>query len=257
MKRKLKMQHKNRLIFFLATIVCVLTSCSTMANINIDKSGTVEFSIENNATSDLNSIAKNLFASNDEETPLITEDVLMSFFSNCENPKISVNNLMDFKIENIKISENDLQNLLGTYITVKTVNQDNSKKDMPLKEITLKADPQLFLALAEENEDIQDIFEMLMVPIYTQEECSPEEYIEMLSSFYGKKIAEKFKESNFTIDITLPSAAKSYKITESEDAKYDLEATISTKSEKNKILITIPMYRFLCIDTETIFSIAY
>lgn len=88
-------------------------------------------------------------------------------------------------------------------------------------------------------EETVGYIDLLCAPIFTFEELSTEEYGEVLSAIYGKKVAEETLGSNFVINF---SVLNNYKITNLQVSIPNAQKTISG----NKAKITIPLADFLC-----------
>ena len=241
-------------VIFIFFSAFAIFSCAPSASIIVNQNNSIEISAKNTASQELNSIAKNMTKSNsngNSPEAVFSQKEIQNLLKEIgiNSNEIKIENAIDFSVEKVKISEKQIQNDedLSNSFSVSKISDTNIFK--------LTLDPDYIFGKADENEDLQDILEMLMAPVYTREDLSSDEYIECIASFYGKKTATKFKNSNFVIEIQFPSKIKSYSISKEEHSFNKVNATI--KSDENKATIIIPIYKFLCKDEPTSFTIEY
>ena len=227
---------------FAFALVHTLSSCSPSCAITIFPQGELQISVQNKASDELNSLIQSLFQSglngnSSDQAPVLTEEDFSQLM--LQDAKFSIANTVDFSLE-CKLEKNALS-------------EEILKITPEKKTIILSWEPSFLLGQVEADENLQDIMELLMAPVYTQEEISSEEYLEAIASFYGKKISEKFRKSVLTIKIDAPSAIKNCTIKEDESLSEKLNAVI--KHSGKTATIEIPIYRLLSINGKTSFII--
>ena len=166
--------------------------------------------------------------------------------------KVVTNNLEQagFSVDSIKVVDNNL------FVKTKA---DKAKilNDIVPDFISEKSDKSIDISISPENlqsvlavlpEETVGYVDLLCAPIFTYEELSPEEYCEVLSAIYGNTLALEALESNFTIEILVPNPIKKINV--------KLPNAV-TQTEKNKVIITIPLVDFLCNLEESIISVSW
>ena len=94
-----------------------------------------------------------------------------------------------------------------------------------------------------------DYLDLLMAPVYTGEELSEQEYLELFATVYGESFAKDFENTNFVVQINVLE-----KIQNIETAKDNIA---SVNFEGNVANIKIPLYKLLCNPNETFFKIEF
>ena len=231
-------------IFFITLIF----SCTPSVFIDVDESLKADVKIQNICSQELNSIAKS-FGVVDENKSMIDETSVKSELekNGLSGVSIKVENFADFTAS---MKCNSIANVDEKFGNTIQFEKKNGKTQLRF-ELTSK----MLLDFVQSTEGLNEIMELLMAPIYTQEQISPEEYLEVLSSFYGKQSSEKFASSDLKIKISVPEKIASTSILENKISEYPLRAKIS--SEGKTALITIPIYRYLSIPTETTFVVQF
>jgi hypothetical protein len=187
----------------------------------------------------------------------VLEETLYSITGIDENgtlfeEKVVTNNLEQagFSVDSINVSDNNL------YVKTKA---DKAKilNDVAPELIREISENLIDISISPENlqsvlavlpEETVGYVDLLCAPIFTYEELSPEEYCEVLSAIYGKTLALEALESNFTIEILVPNLIKKINV--------KLPNAV-TQTEKNKVIITIPLVDFLCNLEESIISVSW
>lgn len=99
-------------------------------------------------------------------------------------------------------------------------------------------------------EETVGYLDLLCAPIFTNEELTTEDYYEVLSAIYGKTLAQEAMESEFVINVSVPSNE------EIIDIKVDIpnaKALIKNNSAK----IVVPLADFLCNLRESMIIIVW
>lgn len=97
--------------------------------------------------------------------------------------------------------------------------------------------------------EITDYLDLLMAPIYTGEELSETEYLELFASVYGKSFAQDFEKTNLCITIQTLKTVKDVEISNSE--------LTLVKFNNKTVEIQIPLYKLLCYDENNFLKINY
>ncbi|MBP5588067.1 MAG: hypothetical protein J6X37_05010 [Treponema sp.] len=82
-------------------------------------------------------------------------------------------------------------------------------KDGFIKSVSVTLSPEILQDLiTNQNSIIQKYADLLMAPCFTGEELTKEEYIEVLSSLYGEKLAEELTQGYLSIRVPLRNSEK-------------------------------------------------
>ena len=85
----------------------------------------------------------------------------------------------------------------------------NHSKDGVIKSVSVTLSPEILQDLiTNQNSIIQKYADLLMAPCFTGEELTKEEYIEVLSSLYGEKLAHELTEGYLTICVPTGNQSK-------------------------------------------------
>lgn len=188
-----------------------------------------------------------------------------SFFSNFSA-------FMDFSEDNFydkKILSSNLQSLGFSNINLETgknadlklfaqlKNISNLEEENPLSSAFVKTEnsfeiqinPEKMLSVLEAIPEMTDYLDLLMAPVYTDEELSESEYLELFASVYGESFAKDFENTNLLLQIEVLQNIKQIQ-TESQ--------SIGTVEFSNKTAkIKIPLYKLLCKQDLTSFKIEF
>jgi hypothetical protein len=97
--------------------------------------------------------------------------------------------------------------------------------------------------------DTAEYLELLMAPVFTGETMSSAEYIELLSSIYGKNIGTEMKNANLFLSLTAPSKITSAQVSDKTAADVSFS--------QNTARFVIPMQNLLTLSKDTVFSISW
>lgn len=188
-----------------------------------------------------------------------------SFFSNFSA-------FMDFSEDNFydkKILSSNLQSLGFSNINLETgknadlklfaqlKNISNLEEENPLSSAFVKTEnsfelqinPEKMLSVLEAIPEMTDYLDLLMAPVYTGEELSESEYLELFASVYGESFEKDFENTNLLLQIEVLQNIKQIQ-TESQ--------SIGTVEFSNKTAkIKIPLYKLLCKQDLTSFKIEF
>lgn len=191
MKKIYKILCKILLVFALVFFV----SCSAEITLELQKDGSVKISYVGNFGKELSKlfVSQNAFEDDflQDEKGKIDE---LSFSELLENSGFS----------NIKIISNDLENL---YVEMKDVSQKSSLFVAGLFKIQNNS---IQINFSSENlkkfynnaaEEIQMNLDLLLAPVFNDEKMTPEEYLEMISTFYGEKISNELKNCVLKVNL--------------------------------------------------------
>lgn len=131
----------------------------------------------------------------------------------------------------------DEENPLSTLISI--TNNDFS--------ITIK--PENIIEILSSIPEITDYLDLLMAPIYTGEQISESEYLELFASVYGESFAQDFEKTNISININTLN-----KIKDIQSSENGFATTTFTDKNAN---IKIPFYKLLCKQDVSVFKITF
>lgn len=196
-----------KILFFSSFVF--FASCSTEITLELQKNGSVKLSCAGNFDGEL---AKIFFSQNnfDGDFPQNEKNRIdETAFSDL---------LKNFGFSDIKIASNNFENF---YAEAEDKFQKSSLFSAGLFKIknnSVKIDfsPENLKKFYDSaNEETKMNLDLLLAPVFNDEKMSPEEYIEMLATFYGEKIANELK--NFVLKINLIDAS-------GKKEKYDFPA---------------------------------
>lgn len=188
-----------------------------------------------------------------------------SFFSNFSA-------FMDFSEENFydkEILSSNLQSIgfsdinleIGKNADLKLFAQLNNfsqlKEENPITSLFIKKqdsfeisiNPDNLIEVLETIPEITDYLDLLMAPVYTGEEITEQEYLELFATVYGESFAKDFENTNFVVKINVLDKIKNI-----ETAKDNID---SVNFEGNVANIKIPLYKLLCNQDLTFFKIHF
>ena len=188
-----------------------------------------------------------------------------SFFSNFSA-------FMDFSEENFydkEILSSNLQSIgfsdinleIGKNADLKLFAQLNNfsqlKEENPITSLFIKKqdsfeisiNPDNLIEVLETIPEITDYLDLLMAPVYTGEEITEQEYLELFATVYGESFAKDFENTNFVVKINVLDKIKNI-----ETAKDNIS---SVNFEGNLANIKIPLYKLLCNQDLTFFKIHF
>jgi hypothetical protein len=115
--------------------------------------------------------------------------------------------------------------------------------------LSLNINPESIQNLCLTDESYGPYFDLLMAPIFTNEEMTSSEYIELISAVYGKELAKEFDNSCLEITLKSPKGTtiKKNSILGVEDLR------ISQSVAKFKL----PLKDFLCLREAKTYSISW
>ena len=229
-------------IFYFSTILILIftiLSCSPELSISLknDDSVDVQFEITNTESFFSNFSAFMDFSEeNFYDKEILSSNLQSIGFSNI-NLKSGKNAdlKLSAKLKNFSQIEND--NPVSTLFT---------KKESSFE---ISINPDNLIDILETLPEMTDYLDLLMAPVYTGEELSEQEYLELFATVYGESFAKDFENTNFVVQINVLE-----KIQHIETAKDNIA---SVNFEGNVANIKIPLYKLLCNPNETFFKIEF
>ena len=188
-----------------------------------------------------------------------------SFFSNFSA-------FMDFSEENFydkEILSSNLQSIgfsdinleIGKNADLKLFAQLNNfsqlKEENPITSLFIKKqdsfeisiNPDNLIEVLETIPEITDYLDLLMAPVYTGEEITEQEYLELFATVYGESFAKDFENTNFVVKINVLDKIKNIETAKDNIASVNFEGNVSN--------IKIPLYKLLCNQDLTFFKIHF
>ncbi|MCR4900293.1 MAG: hypothetical protein K5907_05705 [Treponema sp.] len=197
MKNKTKLSFIAAFFLITATGLC-FTGCTSEISLELKKDGSVEAVFNGVAGKAFAALIGPALGTEDAQTVIfdtkqIEEEMTQSGFSSVKavsknGADISVNAL-DKKSKSVLFSSGIVSVEKGKLHAVLT----------PEKLLSFYA-----------NADSQTVqfMDMLLAPVFNDEKMSEEEYLEVLTAFYGEEITQEIKESNFMITLKNPDGTK-------------------------------------------------
>ena len=188
-----------------------------------------------------------------------------SFFSNFSA-------FMDFSEENFydkEILSSNLQSIgfsdinleIGKNADLKLFAQLNNfsqlKEENPITSLFIKKqdsfeisiNPNNLIEVLETIPEITDYLDLLMAPVYTGEEITEQEYLELFATVYGDSFAKDFENTNFVVKINVLDKIKNIETANDNIASVNFEGNVAN--------IKIPLYKLLCNQDLTFFKIHF
>jgi hypothetical protein len=188
-----------------------------------------------------------------------------SFFSNFSA-------FMDFSEENFydkEILSSNLQSIgfsdinleIGKNADLKLFAQLNNfsqlKEENPITSLLIKKqdsfeisiNPDNLIEVLETIPEITDYLDLLMAPVYTGEEITEQEYLELFATVYGESFAKDFENTNFVVKINVLDKIKNIETAKDNIASVNFEGNVAN--------IKIPLYKLLCNQDLTFFKIHF
>lgn len=152
-------------------------------------------------------------------------------------------------LSNILTKDRDPQGLEGS---IRITNLEKLSQQYPFVSLTMGSDSSLFsLTLRRDTApqivssfttEVQDYLDALMAPIVTGENLSTSEYLALLSSVYGKTIAQEIEHSHISLEIHVPGR---------------ITSVFGGVGTGNKAIFNIPLVDFLVLQKPQVYQIAW
>ena len=181
-----------KLIFAAAALIVLCASCTSEITLELKKDGSVDV--------EFSGAAGNAFAA------LLGSSGSVIFDTKEIEYEMGTNGFSKVKAVSKK----------GTDLTV-TLTDKNKKSAMFTSgvvsvengKLTASLSPQSLVSFynSADSQTVQ-FLDMLLAPIFNEEQMSHEEYVEILAAFYGEEIAEEMKSSKFRITLKNPDGSQ-------------------------------------------------
>ena len=229
-------------IFYFSTIftlIFTILSCSPALSISIKNDDSVDIQLE---ISNTESFFSNFSAFMDFSEENFYDKEFLS--SNLEELGFSNINLETGKNADLKLSAK-----LKNFSQLEEENPITSLLSKNENSFEISINPDNLIDILETLPEVTDYLDLLMAPVYTGEELSEEEYLELFATVYGDSFAKDFENTNFVVKINTTEKIKNI-----ETAKDNIA---SVKFDENVANIKIPVYKLLCNQNPTFFKIDF
>ena len=231
----------KKLFYFSLIFILIFTAFSCSPSLAV--------SLKNDDSADIQIVISNTesFFSNFSAFMDFSED-------NFYDKEILSSNLQSLGFSNINL-ESGKNADLKLFAQLKNIS--NLEEENPLSSAFVKTEnsfelqinPEKMLSVLEAIPEMTDYLDLLMAPVYTGEELSESEYLELFASVYGESFAKDFENTNLLLQIEVLQNLKQIQ-TESQN--------IGTVEFSNKTAkIKIPLYKLLCKQDLTSFKIEF
>jgi len=229
-------QFKHIKLFFF-TIISFFLSCTPKASIKITASNDVFLSVDISPSANTKKFLKSLsgfssdsaFSNQEEDISNVkTEDGI-------EIIKLKKTSSLDFSAK-LKFPSLSKQSY-----SMFTLNKEKPNITFLLDRETLN---NFLMSLSTED---KEYLELLMAPSLQNAIMSDEEYIELIASAYGKKIASELKTSTLILSFETPSKIK----------KINLSPKIDYETKETKVVFSIPLTYILVMNEPIKIDITY
>ena len=200
---KAKLFRTLKLIFACAAFMCVFAGCTSEIILELKKDGSVDVVFSGSAGKAFSA----MIYSASGMTPEQAQEAGTAFFDTKE---------IEYEVGTKGFSTIKAVSKNGTDLTV-SMTDKNGKSVLFTSGIISVKDGKLNACLSPQNlvsfyktADSQTVMflDMLLAPIFNDEQMSQEEYVEVLASFYGEEIAQEMKESSFRITLKNPDGSQ-------------------------------------------------
>lgn len=175
----------------LSIFVCfIAASCTSEVEVELNNDGTVNVKFEGNAGVAFEQLIRSASGVQNGtvvfNTAEITDELTMNGFTDVKAvTKTGTDLVVTMKDKNKK----------STLFSSKILKIKNNAMEVELSPETL------LNFYNSSDEQIVMFLDMLLAPIFNDEEMSPEEYIDVISSFYGNASADEIADSNFKVTL--------------------------------------------------------
>lgn len=191
-----------KLLFACVVLACLCASCTTEITLELKKDGSVDV--------DFSGTAGNAF------TALITSASGMTGEEKTDASVIFDTKQIEYEMGSNGFSKVKVASKKGTDLAV-TMTDKNGKSALFTSGVVKVENGKLSASLSPQTlvkfyktADSQTVqfLDMLLAPIFNDEQMSEEEYLEVLASFYGEDIATEMKNSSFRITLKNPDGSQ-------------------------------------------------
>ncbi len=231
----------KKIFYFSSIFILIFTilSCSPSLSLSLKNDDSIDFEIDITNTE---SFFANFSAFMD-----FTEE-------NIYDKEILASNLEEIGFSNINL-ETGKNADLKVIAQLKNISQ--LEKENPLSSLFIKnensfeiqIDPEKMLSVLETIPEVTDYLDLLMAPIYTGEQISEPEYLELFASVYGDSFAQDFEKTNFNISVQTLLTIKDIEISNSH--------LFGVNFENKTANIQIPLYKLLCHNENNFIKIIF
>lgn len=244
---------KKLVIFVVLTLLFAMTSCTPGLNISVEEDGEINYSFS--ATlKDVVADTVRSFTGVPESVNLFNDQQIQDSLteSGLQNVSVALPDLLSVKISgSIKASskkdlqvEDRLPTVPGAIILASEKQAANDIKTLELS-LSKKVVSQVLESLPVETVEYLDL---LSAPIFTGEEISSLEYVELIGAIYGATVAKALEESFVEINVSVPSSVR-----KAEALFPNCNTNISGKS----VEFVMPLADFLTQNQEVSFVVQY
>ena len=229
-------------IFYFSTILTLIftiLSCSPALSISLKNDDSVDIQLE---ISNTESFFSNFSAFMDFSEENFYDKEFLSL--NLEELGFSNINLETGKNADLKLSAQ-----LKNFSQLDEENPITSLFTKNENSFEISINPDNLIDILETLPEATDYLDLLMAPVYTGEELTEQEYLELFATVYGESFAKDFENTNFVLQVNVLNKIKNI-----ETAKDNIA---SVKFDGNVANIKIPLYKLLCNPNPTFFKIDF
>lgn len=231
----------KKILYFSSILILIFTifSCSPALSISLknDDSVDVQFEITNTES----------FFSNFSAFMDFSEE-------NFYDKEILSSNLQSigFSDINLEIGKNADLKLFAQLNNFSQLKEENPITSLFIKKqdsFEISINPDNLIEVLETIPEITDYLDLLMAPVYTGEEITEQEYLELFATVYGESFAKDFENTNFVVKINVLDKIKNIETAKDNIASVNFEGNVAN--------IKIPLYKLLCNQDLTFFKIHF
>lgn len=181
----------------LAAFVLFLTSCTTLIDLELNKDGSVKASFSGTTGKGFEKLIRNTQGLKEGQAIFDVKEIKKELTaSGLSSVTVESKNGKDLSLSMVDTKRN------SNFFTSGLVSLKNNRLVISLNPVTMEkfynlSDPQIVLYL-----------DMLLSPVFNQEEMSASEYEEVITSFYGKDVAKEIKETQVKLRIKNPDGSR-------------------------------------------------
>ena len=229
-------------IFYFSTILTLIftiLSCSPALSISLKNDDSVDIQLE---ISNTESFFSNFSAFMDFSEENFYDKEFLSL--NLEELGFSNINLETGKNADLKLSAQ-----LKNFSQLEEENPITSLFTKNENSFEISINPDNLIDILETLPEATDYLDLLMAPVYTGEELTEQEYLELFATVYGESFAKDFENTNFVLQINVLNKIKNIETAKDNIASVNFEGNVAN--------IKIPVYKLLCNQNPTFFKIDF
>ncbi|MCM1321243.1 MAG: hypothetical protein NC041_01115 [Bacteroides sp.] len=236
-------KRKIFIVFAAAVAAGGLCSCTTAMAINIAANDSAEFELTAQSGTAVKNLLQSDFGTENIGDFLIDKPVQKKL----AEKKITIKNSGNAIAQPYRLhaSAPDFRLLFAEFADMFRISEQNGTTALEID-----FSPETFRQLSEQNfGEFSEYLELLMAPLFTGEQMSAAEYMELIAAVYGETAAHELESAEISAVIHVPAKTARTFISK--------EAVGTIASDKNSAVIVIPLVQFLTNSAQSLYRIEW